>query len=201
MKFVLSLLIVSTLSAASLVPAAFGQASADSAARATREQTIRQALIQKIEQAKYQKLKDALALDDATAQKFFSIYKPAEQDIQSLVKQRNDAMKALAEATQNGATDAQLATLAQNVRSLNEQISSREHKLDQDLKPVLTPAQQAKLLVFEHQFNQRVRQELASRQAQNERAQLRALRQQLRRQRIKNQLLKKKTAAKSGSQR
>jgi len=105
------------------------------------------------------------------------------------------------EATQNGATDAQLATLAQNVRSLNEQISSREHKLDQDLKPVLTPAQQAKLLVFEHQFNQRVRQELASRQAQNERAQLRALRQQLRRQRIKNQLLKKKTAAKSGSQR
>ncbi len=163
---------------------------------ATQEQSIRQTLVQKIERLKYAKIKTRLELDDATAEKFFAIYKPAEKDILSLVKERNYELKALGAATNTSVTDADIAAMTAKIRELNQQIATREQTLDGDLTPLLTPLQRAKLLVFEHEFNQRVRQQLAQRQAA--RAELRALRQQLRQHRIKNQLLKKLAAQKAG---
>ncbi len=160
-------------------------------ARTEEQQTIRQALIQKIEAIKYQKLKSALQLDAATAQRFFELYKPAEQDVEALVKQRNDLMKSLAAATNANSSDAEVAAMAEKIRNLNEQITEREQKLDDDLKPVLTPLQRAKLLVFEHQFAQRVREQIAAHRLQNQ--ELRDLRRQLRQQRVKVLLQKKQS--------
>ena len=166
-------------------------------ARTGEQQAIRESLVQKIEQLKYEKMKTALGLDDDAAQKFFAIYKPAEKDIQSLVKERNDELKLLADATNTSSSDAALSAITEKIKSLNDRISKREQKLDADLTPVLTPAQRAKLLVFEHQFNERVRQQVAKHQVQRANAELRALRREMRAQRLKNKLLKKaqKTAA------
>jgi Spy/CpxP family protein refolding chaperone len=166
-------------------------------ARASQDATIRHTLVQKIEQLKYNKIKTTLELDDATTAKFFAIYKPAEKDIQSLVKERNFELKALGAATNASSTNpAEIAAMTQKIRELNQQIATREQTLDGDLTPLLTPLQRAKLLVFEHEFNQRVREQLAQRKGTI--AELRALRQQLRQQRIKNQLLKKLAAQKAG---
>lgn len=158
------------------------------------QQSIRQMLIDKIEKLKYEKIKDRLGLDDATAEKFFAIYKPAEKDIQSLVMERNAELKALAAATSATTTnEADIAALTEKIKDLNQKIDGREQTLDKDLTPLLTSVQRAKLLVFEHEFNQKVREQLAN---QTTRAKLRALRQAIRRQRIKNRILKKQAQTK-----
>jgi Spy/CpxP family protein refolding chaperone len=157
--------------------------------RASQDQAIRQSLVQKIEELKYNKIKKELGLDDATAAKFFEIYKPAEKDIQALVKERNFELKALGAATDASTSDADITAMTEKIKDLNQQIAGSVEKLDANLAPILTPLQRAKLLVFEHEFNQRVREQLEKHPRL--RAELRALRQRLRRQRIKNELLKK----------
>jgi Spy/CpxP family protein refolding chaperone len=169
--------------------------------RDAREQTIRQTLVQKIEQLKYAKIKKDLELDDITAQKFFEVYKPAEHEIQALVKERNFELKALGAATNTSASDADIAAMTQKIKDLNQQIAAREQKLDGDLTPLLTPLQRAKLLVFEQEFNQRVREQVAEGKRSATAAQLRKLRLLLRQQRIKNELLKKKAAEKAAEHR
>ncbi len=169
--------------------------------RDAQEQTIRQTLVQKIEQLKYAKIKKDLELDDITAQKFFEVYKPAEKEIQSLVKERNFELKALGAATNTSASEADIAAMTQKIKDLNQQIAAREQKLDSDLMPLLTPLQRAKLLVFEQEFNQRVREQVAEGNRSASAAQLRKLRLLLRQQRIKNQLLKKQAAEKAAEHR
>ncbi len=163
---------------------------------ASQEQSIRQTLVQKIEQLKYNKIKTNLELDDATAEIFFAIYKPAEKQIQALVKERNFELKALGAATNASSTDAEIAAMTEKIKDLNKQIAASVQKLDADLTPLLTPLQRAKLLVFEHEFNARVREELADRPGVTN-AELRQLRRELRQQRIKNQLLKRQAAEKA----
>jgi predicted lipoprotein len=190
MKIIFSIVIL-----ASCALAPFARAQKPDASRTAEQQAIREAIIQKIEQVKYQKVKTVLAMDDAAADRFFAIYKPAEHDVQALVKERNDVMKSLATATNSNTSDADVAAMAQKVRNLNEQISDREQKLDGDLKPILSPLQRAKLLVFEHEFNQRIREQVAAHKLQNQN--LRYLRRQLREQRLKNRLLQKKAGTKA----
>jgi hypothetical protein len=190
MKIIFSIIIL-----ASCALAPFARAQEPGASRTAEQQAIREAIIQKIEQVKYQKLKTVLAMDDATADKFFEIYKPAERDLQALVKERNDVMKSLATATNSNTSDADVTAMAQKIQNLNQQISDRGQKLNNDLKPILSPLQRAKLLVFEHEFNQRVREQIAAHKLQNQN--LRDLRRQLRQQRLKNRLLQKKAGAKA----
>ena len=159
------------------------------------EQTIRQTLVQKIEQLKYDKIQKKLELDDKTAVKFFQIYIPAEKEIQALVRERNLEIKAIAAATEAHASDADIAAMTKKIGELNEQIPARVQKLDGDLTPLLTPTQLAKLLVFEQEFNARVREQIAQRRGTG--AAERALRRQIRQDRLKEQLLKKRAAEKA----
>jgi hypothetical protein len=114
-------------------------------------------LMQKIEEVKHRKLRETLALDDETAQKFFDIYTPAEKTIGDLVKQRNQEELKLLHLTQGDYKDGDVDPTIANIKSLNDQIEQQALKLNDALKPVLNPRQRAKLLVFEHEFNRRVR--------------------------------------------
>ena len=117
-------------------------------------------LRQKIEEVKYQKLRETLVLDDESAKKFFDLYKPAEQEIIDLVKARNAAELKLLELTQGDHSDGDVDPTIKNIESLNQKIEDRYNKLNDQLKTVLNPRQRAKLLVFEHEFNRRVREKL-----------------------------------------
>jgi hypothetical protein len=197
MKFTL-LFFVLLAGAVMTAPIARAQSDAQAVANgqpSPQEQTIRQTLVQKIEQLKYDKIQKTLELDDKTAVKFFEIYKPAEKEIQALVKERNFEIKALAAATDAHASDADIAAMTKKIGELNQQIPARVQKLDGDLTPLLTPTQLAKLLVFEQEFNARVREQIAQRQGTT--AAERALRRQIRQDRIKEQLLKKRAAEKA----
>src|ERR1043165_7061419 len=62
-------------------------------------------LRQKIEEVKYQKLRETLVLDDESAKKFFDLYKPAEQENLHPCKARNAAELKLLELTQGDHSD------------------------------------------------------------------------------------------------
>jgi hypothetical protein len=158
----------------------------------------RQQLLEKIEQIKYARMTEALALDDQTAIKFFTIYKPAEKDIQAIVKERNEELKKLALMTSDTKADAGVDPEMQKIRDLNKQIEDRELKLDDDLKPILSPSQRARLLVFEHEFNKRIQEQVAKNQLKNGvTPEMRELRRELRKQRLRNYLLRKQAAEKA----
>src|ERR1700677_2086300 len=78
-------------------------------------QSIHDQLVLKIETLKYAKLKTALALDNETAKQFFEIYKPAEKEIQAIVKERNEEMKKLALLMNGAKTDADVDPVMQKI--------------------------------------------------------------------------------------
>jgi len=191
MKFIVYI-IAFVAGVALLSPNARAQQTSDAPNSAGGQPSVRAELVEKIEKLKYTKMKTALAMDDETARQFFEIYKPAEKEIQAIVKERNEELRKLALMMNGAKSDADVDPAMQKIRQLNQQITDREQKLDNDLKPILSPRQRARLLVFEHEFNERVREQLANGNGQGaSNAELRALRRQLRLQRQKNKLLQK----------
>ena len=116
-----------------------------------------QQLRDRVMEAKHRKLRESLALDDATAPKFFEHYRVAERDIQDLSKQRNEELKNLYRLMQGAGRDEQVDPTIERVRDLTDKIERRQIALDNDLKPILSPRQRAKLLTFEQEFNKRVK--------------------------------------------
>jgi hypothetical protein len=125
----------------------------------TKAQRLRE-LRQKVEDAKHRKLRDALALDEQTAPKFFEHYRVAERDIQELSRKRNAEMRELYRMMRGAGTDAQVDPAIERIRDLTNQIERRQIQLDNDLKPILSPRQRAKLLAFEQEFNRRVKEQV-----------------------------------------
>ena len=117
-------------------------------------------LMQRIELVHRQKLRDILNLDDETATKFFAIYDPAEKDITALVKERNVQEQKLVQLTQGDFKDGDVDPTIDKIKALNTQIEQQVDKLNDALKPVLTPRQRARLLVFEKEFNRKVREQI-----------------------------------------
>ncbi|MDP4219707.1 MAG: hypothetical protein Q8916_04340 [Bacteroidota bacterium] len=123
-------------------------------------------LMQKVLEVKHQKLREVLNLDDETSKKFFEQYDPAEKDMIELIKQRQQQEIKLLQLTQGDYKDADVDPTLQSIKALNQQIQDRYEKLDNSLKSVLTPRQRARLIVFEKEFNQRVREKIRQRREQ-----------------------------------
>ena len=157
--------------------------------RKAEQQAFRQQLLAKIERVKHEKLTKVLGLDEQTAPRFFELYKPAEQDIQGLVRERNEEMVKLQELMKGARSDGDVEPEMQRIRDLNERIENRQQRLDTDLKSVLSARQRARLLVFEHEFNQKIRTEVAKRRESAD--DRRKMRQQLRQEKIRRDLDKR----------
>jgi hypothetical protein len=115
-------------------------------------------LLEKIERLKHNRLRETLGLDEAAAKQFFEKYQPAEKEIQDLVKERNEQVRKLRGLTQGELTDGDVDPTLESIRSINRRIEDRMVNLDKDLKPILTPRQRARLLVFEQEFNRKLRE-------------------------------------------
>jgi len=95
-----------------------------------------------------------------TSKRFFAEYDPAEKDLISLVKQRNEQDLKLLQLTRGDYKDADVDPTLQSIKTLNQQIGDRYEQLDNNLKSVLAPRQRARLLIFEKEFNRRVREKI-----------------------------------------
>jgi Spy/CpxP family protein refolding chaperone len=120
-------------------------------------------LMQKVEEIKHQKLREILNLDDETAKKFFAQYDPAEKDLIALVKQRQEQELKLLQLTRGDYKDGDVDPTIQSIKMLTQQIQDRYEQLNNNLKSILTPRERAKLLVFEKEFNSKVREKIHDR--------------------------------------
>lgn len=118
-------------------------------------------LRQKIDELKQRKLIETLQLDDETSRKFFEHYRPAQRDIEGMVRERNQALKALRERMKSGASESDVEQELKRAQELTKRIQERVGSLDQELKPVLSARQRARLMVFEHEFNKRVKEKVS----------------------------------------
>lgn len=117
-------------------------------------------LKERILQHKHERLREVLNLDEETAKKFFDVYTPAEEEMTSLVTERNAMEIKLLKLTQGDYTDADVDPTFAEIERLNDMIKSRFMKLNDSLKPILNPRQRARLAVFEHQFNKKIRERI-----------------------------------------
>jgi hypothetical protein len=120
----------------------------------------RQEILQRILEHKHAKLREVLNLDDASAKKFFEIYGPAEAELGRLVAARNAMELKLLKLTRGDYTDADVDPTLEEIERLTNEIKDRFFKLNDSLKPILNPRQRARLAVFEHEFNRRVREQI-----------------------------------------
>lgn len=144
-------------------PVASAQDAPDQGPRPERLRDLRE----KVEQAKHRKLREALALDDETAPKFFEKYRVAEQEIQELSRERNEELRKLYQLMQGAGKDEDVDPAMERVRELTERIQDRQLRLDSELKPILSPRQRARLLAFEQEFNRRVREHMMKKRMDN----------------------------------
>jgi len=156
-------LLLSPISLSPLNALAQGDANGGAARARQIDPERKMELLEKIERLKHNRLKENLGLDDAAAQKFFEKYKPAEKEIQDLVKQRNEEIRKLRSLTKGELTDSDVDPTLESIRALNHRIEDRMVNLDKDLKPILTPRQRARLLVFEQEFNRKLRNHMQQR--------------------------------------
>jgi Spy/CpxP family protein refolding chaperone len=160
--------IVLALSLAAMTLPAFAQESttpshAESKEDAELREKIRERIIAKILERKHEKLREVLKLDDEQSKKFFDKYLPVEKELVGVVRERDDAAKKLLDLTHGEYTDADVDPTLNKIRDLDNTIRGKMDKLDNDLKTVLNPRQRARLMVFEHEFNRRVREEIRKR--------------------------------------
>jgi Spy/CpxP family protein refolding chaperone len=120
----------------------------------------RKEILQKILEHKHAKLREVLNLDDESAKKFFDIYGPAEQELARLVAERNAMELKLLRLTQGDYSDSDVDPTLEEIERLNNEIKARFLRLNDSLKPILTPRQRARLAVFEHEFNRRLRERI-----------------------------------------
>jgi Spy/CpxP family protein refolding chaperone len=124
---------------------------------------IKARILEKVLEVKHQKIREVLVLDDETAKKFFAQYDPAEKDMLEIVKQKQEQELKLLQLTQGDYKDADVDPTLDKIKDLNQKIQKRYEQLDNNLKSVLNPRQRAKLMVFEKEFNQRVREKVKDR--------------------------------------
>lgn len=125
-----------------------------------KRKAFREKLEAKIIQKKHEKIREILTLDDAQAKNFFDKYTPAEKEMVELVKARNESEIKLLKLTKGELTDGDVDPTLHNIKELNAKLLGLYEKLDGDMKLLLNPRQRAKLLVFEHEFNRKVREKV-----------------------------------------
>jgi Spy/CpxP family protein refolding chaperone len=124
---------------------------------------FKQRILEKVMEVKHEKLREQLLMDDETAKKFFAIYDPAEKNMISLIKDRQQEEIKLLKLTQGDNNDAEIDQAMQNIKAINRKLLDQSDQLDNNLKTVLNPRQREKLAVFEKKFNQQVREKVRNR--------------------------------------
>lgn len=113
----------------------------------------RRRILEKIETIKMWKMMDALNLDSQTALKVFPIVREIDKKRLGLREKQRVILEKIETLTKNGkVNDKKLNALAQQLFSLNEQISQLPKEEYQKLKPYLSQTQLAKLLIFQKNF-------------------------------------------------
>ena len=118
----------------------------------------REKIRENIETLRMWKLLEALDLTSEQSDKFLPILKDFQKARRSFENQRRDLMKQLETALQNAPEDKQLKEILTDLENNREQFQTELDKYMDQTKAILSIEQQARLALFEDQFERRMRE-------------------------------------------
>jgi len=107
---------------------------------------------ERLAQLKKLKLIETLDLDERTAEKFFVRYNEGQKKINQARQSLRDAVKELEAAIRANVSETELSTKTQSATKAMQQLSNALLERLESVRPLLSPQQYAKLVVFEVRF-------------------------------------------------
>lgn len=104
-----------------------------------------------------QKLREKLVLDDPTAKRLFDVLDRYDGEQARIHGEMRSAVGAVRDALQAGRTDAEMTALLDRVVDLRERVTKLQIDRIHDVRKVLTPTQQARLVMLLPRIERRMR--------------------------------------------
>jgi len=119
----------------------------------------RERIRERIKTMKVWKLTEEVGLTPEQSEKFFPIYNRYQKNVDDLEFRRVQMIDRLERlANDSAASDKEIAELSGTLENFPKQILEERDRLFRDVSSILTERQQAKLIVFEERFKQRLQQ-------------------------------------------
>jgi Spy/CpxP family protein refolding chaperone len=119
----------------------------------------RERIRERIKTMKIWKLTESVGLTSEQSQKFFPIYNMHQKKLEELDVKRDDIVNRLERATGDSQTsDKEIGELTKSLNDIPRQVLEERDKFYKEISPILPLRQQAKLMVFEERFKQRLQQ-------------------------------------------
>jgi hypothetical protein len=120
---------------------------------------MREKVRDRIRTMKIWKLTEAVGLTTEQSEKFFPIYNKYQQKIDAIMHDRDRLLDKLEMLTnQNGASDKDVLDAMAQLKDIPDQMTVERERFLKEVTPILSLNQQAKLMVFEERFMQRLQE-------------------------------------------
>jgi len=106
------------------------------------------------------RLIEVLKLSEDDAVRFFAKQSAHEQNVQELMKSRNEAIDEVDSIIRNQDDGKKIAPLADRLMDIDRKLFEERQRFQNDVRQLLTPEQFGKFLVFERNFGRQVRDAL-----------------------------------------
>lgn len=119
----------------------------------------RERIRERIKTMKIWKLTESVGLTSEQSEEFFPVYNRYQKKLEELDTRRDEMVEKLERAANDSqASDKEIEELANSLNDIPRQLLEERDKFFKEISPVLPLRQQAKLMVFEERFKQRLQQ-------------------------------------------
>ncbi|MBD3165781.1 hypothetical protein GF324_04225 [bacterium] len=113
---------------------------------------------ERIETMKIYKLTEEVGFSEEQAAKFFPRYRAFENEMEELEIELRRTGEDMLRATEQDKSESEIRELLNKALELEEKRLQRQHKFLRGLDDVLSVKQQARLMIFEHRFHEKMRE-------------------------------------------
>lgn len=114
--------------------------------------------LERLERFKKMRLIEVLKLTEEESVRFFAKQSAHEDKIRELMKSRNEALDGIQDDVRDSTDGKRIQKLSDNVLDLDQKIFAERQRYQNELRSSLTPEQFGKFLVFERNFEHRMRE-------------------------------------------
>ena len=113
---------------------------------------------ERLQRFKKMRLVEVLKLNEDESVRFFAKQSAHEDKIRELMKSRNETLDALDRKAEEKSDQKVIQKLSADVLNIDEQVFAERKRYQEELRNFLTPEQFGKFLVFERNFEHRMRE-------------------------------------------
>ncbi len=113
---------------------------------------------ERVQRFKKMRLIEVLKLNEDESVRFFAKQNAHEEKVRDFMKSRNDALDAIGSKVRDKADAKEIQKLSASVMDADEKVFAERKRFQEELRNFLTPEQFGRFLVFERNFEHRMRE-------------------------------------------